>query len=120
MEAINPYLEVTCHYWLSHLLSLSIHIYIYYIHTETELNILRIHCSFILLQIKQSENEAALSQLGERLCYLDSLKGEAKQTELAIGMLAGNLFDWGAKAVVQIMEMEQFGLTEARRRIPSQ
>lgn len=70
------------------------------------------------ISIKQSENEAALSQLAERINYIDSLTWDAKQTELAIGMLAGNLFDWGAKAVVQIMELEQFGLTEARRRIP--
>lgn len=75
--------------------------------------------TFILwYQIKQSENEAALSQLGERLSYIDSLEGDQKQTELVVGLLSGNLFDWGAKAVVQIMEMEQFGLTEARKRIP--
>ncbi|CAB0001196.1 unnamed protein product [Nesidiocoris tenuis] len=73
----------------------------------------------VSLQIKQSENEAALSQLQYRLEYLDSLQPYQQQVELAIGMLAGNMFDWGAKAVIDMMKQEGFGLTEAIRKIPA-
>ena len=69
--------------------------------------------------MKQCENEAALSQLGERLNYLDSLSVEDRYKELVVSVLAGNMFDWGARAVVDIMENEQFGLAEARCKIPS-
>lgn len=74
----------------------------------------------VSLQIKQSENEAALSQLQYRLEYLDSLQPYQQQVELAIGMLAGNMFDWGAKAVIDMMKQEGFGLTEAIRKIPGE
>uniref|UniRef100_A0A023F3Z0 4'-phosphopantetheine phosphatase n=2 Tax=Triatoma infestans TaxID=30076 RepID=A0A023F3Z0_TRIIF len=67
---------------------------------------------------KQSENEAALSQLQERLNYLDSLTPKQREVELIIGLLAGNMFDWGARAVVDIMVNENFGLNEAREKIP--
>lgn len=74
-------------------------------------------CSFPI-QIKQSENEAALSQLQERLNYLDSLTPKEREVELVVGLLAGNMFDWGARAVVDIMVNESFGLKEARDKIP--
>ena len=39
-----------------------------------------------------------------RIEYLDSLNWDDLQVELAIGMLAGNVFDWGAKEVALLME----------------
>ncbi|KAK9503529.1 hypothetical protein O3M35_010068 [Rhynocoris fuscipes] len=71
------------------------------------------------LSTKQSENEAALSQLQERLTYIENLPQNKKEIELVVGLLAGNMFDWGARAVVDIMVNEQFGLKEALNKIPS-
>uniref|UniRef100_A0A0A9YJQ4 4'-phosphopantetheine phosphatase n=3 Tax=Lygus hesperus TaxID=30085 RepID=A0A0A9YJQ4_LYGHE len=70
------------------------------------------------ISVKQSENEASLSQLQSRLEYLDSLPFPQQYNELVVGMLAGNMFDWGAKAIVDIMKSEEFGLSEAVRKIP--
>lgn len=74
---------------------------------------------FPFLQVKQSENEASLSQLQSRLEYLDSLPQDRLASELVIGLVAGNMFDWGAKAIVDIMKSEEFGLKEAIRKLPS-
>ena len=52
-------------------------------------------------QIKQDENEAAVRMLPARLNELDSLEGCERQKELAIGLVAGNFFDWGAREVVK-------------------
>ena len=39
-----------------------------------------------------------------RLDYLDKLPWDDLQLQLAIGLLAGNVFDWGAKEVALLME----------------
>ena len=39
-----------------------------------------------------------------RLEHLDRLSWEELQVQLAIGLLAGNVFDWGAKEVALLME----------------
>ncbi|RZF32049.1 hypothetical protein LSTR_LSTR005953 [Laodelphax striatellus] len=68
---------------------------------------------------KQMENECALSLLRERLDELDGMQSERERhIELVTSILAGNMFDWGAKEVVEIMETKQFGFREARARIP--
>jgi hypothetical protein len=36
--------------------------------------------------------------------HLESLTWEDLQVQLAIGLLAGNVFDWGAKEVALLME----------------
>eukprot|EP00794_Sanderia_malayensis_P002825 gene2825-3265_t len=46
------------------------------------------------LQIKQEENETALSLLPDRLKTLDSLSKDELQLEVITGLLAGNVFDW--------------------------
>ncbi|XP_023931530.1 pantothenate kinase 4 isoform X2 [Lingula anatina] len=69
------------------------------------------------IQQKQFENEQALKHLEDHLKFLDSLSWQAKQLALVEGLLAGNVFDWGAKEVVNIMEEGQFGFTEARARL---
>lgn len=51
--------------------------------------------------MKQKENEAALLNLSQRLDALDKLTGDQKQIELIEGILAGNVFDWGAREVVK-------------------
>ncbi len=48
---------------------------------------------------KQYENQQALSLLPRRLQELAQLDWEDRQKQLAVGMLAGNVFDWGAKEV---------------------
>ena len=51
------------------------------------------------LQVKQEENEAALLLLSKRLKELDALPWEQRQIALIEGIIAGNVFDWGAKEV---------------------
>lgn len=41
--------------------------------------------------------------LPQRLAKLDKLSGYEKQFEIIEGILAGNVFDWGAKEVVKLV-----------------
>lgn len=52
-------------------------------------------------QVKQEENEAALLLLSKRLNELDALPWERRQLALIEGIIAGNVFDWGAKEVAK-------------------
>ncbi|XP_069676632.1 4'-phosphopantetheine phosphatase isoform X2 [Periplaneta americana] len=71
-----------------------------------------------LLQ-KQMENEKALGLLGKRLQYLDSLEWFPRQEVLVSSVLAGNMFDWGAREVADLMENTDFGFQEASSKIPA-
>lgn len=53
---------------------------------------------------KQYENDQAFDLLPDLLQKLSQLDWEERQKRLAIGVLAGNVFDWGAKEVALIME----------------
>ncbi|XP_033759357.1 4'-phosphopantetheine phosphatase-like isoform X1 [Pecten maximus] len=65
-------------------------------------------------QQKQTENEHALRSLSSRLKFLDSMSDTDRPLNLARGLLAGNVFDWGAKEVVKMMESgQEFGFSEA-------
>lgn len=68
---------------------------------------------------KQFENEASIKKLGSRLEYIDQIAdSRTKWTEIIKGVLAGNMFDWGAQAVAQILENDaSFGLEEALNQI---
>ncbi|KAK3589702.1 hypothetical protein CHS0354_015215 [Potamilus streckersoni] len=68
-------------------------------------------------QQKQCENEQALRYLESRLLMLDGLSWEDQQLELVTGMLTGNIFDWGAKEVVEMMEKEKFGFRQAQKKL---
>ncbi|CAG9108209.1 hypothetical protein JYU34_011477 [Plutella xylostella] len=70
-------------------------------------------------QQKQYENDAALTSLKDRLSEIDSLPDDRQRwTELCRGVLAGNMFDWGATAITAILEKEAvFGLQEALDKI---
>ena len=52
-------------------------------------------------QVKQEENEAALLLLSKRLKELDAMPWEKRQLALIEGIIAGNVFDWGAKEVAK-------------------
>ena len=56
---------------------------------------------FFLSQVKQQENEVALLLLSNRLKELDALPWEQRQRALIEGIVAGNVFDWGAKEVAK-------------------
>ncbi|XP_035909855.1 4'-phosphopantetheine phosphatase-like isoform X1 [Anopheles stephensi] len=68
---------------------------------------------------KTIENKASVGLLKQRLQQLDSIASEReKWTELVRGVLAGNMFDWGAQAVTKILETNNgFGLQQALDRI---
>ena len=51
---------------------------------------------------KQREHTAALEVLPDLLHELDQTAPEARLTALVEGILAGNIFDWGAKATVDL------------------
>ena len=69
------------------------------------------------LQQKQREYEAALKKLGARLQQLDGLEAADRQLSLARGLMAGNVFDWGAKEVATMMESQQLGFEEALNKL---
>uniref|UniRef100_A0A1B6EFC2 4'-phosphopantetheine phosphatase n=1 Tax=Clastoptera arizonana TaxID=38151 RepID=A0A1B6EFC2_9HEMI len=67
---------------------------------------------------KQMENECALVLLSKHLDKIDSLDTIDRYKELVASVLAGNMFDWGARDVVDLMETGNFGFEEARKKIP--
>ncbi|XP_013107696.1 4'-phosphopantetheine phosphatase isoform X2 [Stomoxys calcitrans] len=71
------------------------------------------------LEQKKTENEAALKLLAERLQEIDDIAEHRERwTELVKGVLAGNMFDWGAQAAANIMQNDNsFGLHAALERI---
>lgn len=59
----------------------------------------KIQSLVFLFQVKQKENDIALKCYQKVIRSLDTLGWEDKQFALVKGLLAGNVFDWGAKAV---------------------
>jgi len=58
----------------------------------------------VYLKQKQLENKAALALLPAYLEKLAMMDWKQRQESLALGFLAGNVFDWGAKEVALLME----------------
>uniref|UniRef100_A0A8C5D0B1 4'-phosphopantetheine phosphatase n=1 Tax=Gouania willdenowi TaxID=441366 RepID=A0A8C5D0B1_GOUWI len=57
-------------------------------------------------KIKQRENDMALKHYQRTVESLDALSWEDRQFALVSGVLAGNVFDWGAKAVSDVLESD--------------
>lgn len=70
------------------------------------------------LHQKKKENEEALRHLHNRITTLDKLEGAEKIRALILGVLSGNIFDWGAKDVAKLLETNDFGFEEAQAKIP--
>jgi len=70
------------------------------------------------LQQKRKENEEALRHLHDRITALDKLEGAEKIRALILGVLSGNIFDWGAKDVAKLLETDDFGFEKAQAKIP--
>lgn len=70
------------------------------------------------LQQKKKENDEALLFLKSRITTLDKLEDEEKIKALILGVLGGNMFDWGAKEVAILMESTDFSFEEAQAKIP--
>ncbi|KAK3512631.1 hypothetical protein QTP70_018762 [Hemibagrus guttatus] len=69
-------------------------------------------------KIKQKENDMALKYYQKVVESLEELSWEQKQFALVRGLLAGNVFDWGAKAVSDILETDpQFGFEQAKQQL---
>ena len=68
---------------------------------------------------KQEENEAALKGLASRLKYLDALEFQDRQARLIEGILAGNVFDWGAKEVAACLRQGNFHFDDAHQSLQS-
>ncbi|KAK2183470.1 hypothetical protein NP493_312g09027 [Ridgeia piscesae] len=70
------------------------------------------------LQQKQQDNEKALKLLDMRLEELNAMTWSERHLALVKGLLAGNVFDWGAKYVAALMEAgEGFGFKKALEEI---
>uniref|UniRef100_A0AAQ5XG85 4'-phosphopantetheine phosphatase n=1 Tax=Amphiprion ocellaris TaxID=80972 RepID=A0AAQ5XG85_AMPOC len=69
-------------------------------------------------KIKQRENDVALKYYQKAVKSLEELSWEERQFALVRGVLAGNVFDWGAKAVSDVLESDpEFGFEEAKRQL---
>uniref|UniRef100_A0A8C6SM27 4'-phosphopantetheine phosphatase n=1 Tax=Neogobius melanostomus TaxID=47308 RepID=A0A8C6SM27_9GOBI len=69
-------------------------------------------------KIKQRENDLALKYYLKAVKALEKLEWEDRQLALVSGVLAGNVFDWGAKAVSDVLESDpEFGFEEAKRQL---
>ncbi|XP_027023501.1 4'-phosphopantetheine phosphatase isoform X3 [Tachysurus fulvidraco] len=69
-------------------------------------------------KIKQKENDMALKYYQKVVQSLEELNWEQRQFTLVRGLLAGNVFDWGAKAVSDILETDpQFGFEQAKQQL---
>lgn len=68
-------------------------------------------------EVKQEENEAALLLLSKRLKELDALPWEQRQIALIEGIIAGNVFDWGAKEVSKLMEKGELDFHSAMKKL---
>lgn len=56
---------------------------------------------------KHKESSVALTNFTDRIVYLDSIEDfNFKWYELAKGVIAGNVFDWGSSAVTNILETQ--------------
>ncbi|XP_069774676.1 4'-phosphopantetheine phosphatase isoform X2 [Narcine bancroftii] len=68
--------------------------------------------------VKQRENDIALKHFQKVVQNLDSLSMEERQFALVKGLLAGNVFDWGAKAVSDVLETNSaFGFEQAKKQL---
>jgi len=62
----------------------------------------------------------ALEAWDERIEHLDKLSPQSRISELVWGVLAGNVFDWGAEAVAKLLDGPgSFGFQEARDSLQS-
>ncbi|XP_025079563.1 pantothenate kinase 4-like isoform X2 [Pomacea canaliculata] len=68
-------------------------------------------------QQKVQESELALKQLSGHLSYLDTLSGISLHIQLARGLLAGNVFDWGAKEIRELLETGHFSFKDAQNKL---
>lgn len=66
------------------------------------------------------ENESALAMLPTRLAELDAMPESERRIELTTAFLAGNMFDWGAKESMDLMEAGGFGLKQAKEKLPGE
>ncbi|MFH1748011.1 MAG: ARMT1-like domain-containing protein [Planctomycetota bacterium] len=71
------------------------------------------------LGIKQSANDAALELLPQVLADLDALPPENLVTELAQGLMAGNLFDLGARSTAHLYRTGQGGFHQSLEILPT-
>ena len=84
--------------------------------TARHLLILREQClkemgfSDIFKNIKESENQSALSLLPDMLEKLDKLHGNELLDALLDHILAGNMFDWGSIEIIELLKSKELDL----------
>lgn len=71
------------------------------------------------LGIKQRENAASLKLLPELLTELDATPPEAQLEKLALGLLAGNVFDLGALPTIDRYHARNIGFRQTQASLPT-
>ena len=71
----------------------------------------------VYLKQKQLENKAALALLPGYLETLRQMEFKERHEALALGLLAGNVFDWGAKEVALLMEAGKMDFEAAKSHV---
>ena len=71
----------------------------------------------VYLKQKQLENKAALALLPSYLDKLQNMDFKERHEALALGILAGNVFDWGAKEVALLMEADKMDFEAAKSHV---
>lgn len=74
---------------------------------------------WVILQQKREENDFAIRLLPDRLTMLSLLPDDQRHMQVIKGLLAGNVFDWGAKEVVQLMESTGLSFEQAEAKLQS-
>lgn len=69
------------------------------------------------LELKHRENEIAIAQYPAVIRELDSMDDAARGLALATGLFAGNLFDMGSKAAIDLFESGGNDFNAARKRV---
>lgn len=70
------------------------------------------------LKQKELENKEAITRFAKHISYLDNLDSDTRQRRLILYLLAGNMFDWGAKEVSALLETNNFDFKDALSKIP--
>lgn len=71
----------------------------------------------IFASVKKSENEAALKTLPSLLSQIDSTPEPAKLRLLIDNILAGNMYDWGATNMLELLRRGELDFDSAKQRV---
>ncbi|XP_024084620.1 pantothenate kinase 4-like isoform X2 [Cimex lectularius] len=69
-------------------------------------------------KVKREEANLAVQIFERHIKFLDRLNFRDRQLEIALSILAGNMFDYGSKEVFELLNSGHFGFKEAIKKLP--